>query len=925
MSKRSHISLEGGTDVKDLTEIANIAEAGDNCAIATGLLNAGTEFVFDGKTARISHTILEGHRFALMPINKGEYLMSWGLPFGIAERDLLVGEYVMNSLMINALQGRREVTWELPAVNFKDTDTSVDAAFSLDEEKFTPGKQVELSPDHLDHTWNGFMRPHNRGVGTRNCVLIIGATVNSSGFVRTAEQRASTKFSNSKTDDATVDRICAFSHNEGGAGKQNNRHLILSVLKGVFLHCNTAAAIVVFDETEPQITESDFRELLGDRINHVPHRIVTRTSDWASDLKTVVDSAVELANTDDTKRTPQSFSHLKIALQCGGSDAFSGVTGNPLVGIICEKLIKLGGCAVIAETPELVGAEPYILDNCEDLSVAKHFLNLTTRYMEYAGRHGQNASGNPSGGNLFRGLYNIVLKSLGASRKKSPTTCLTGCLDYGESIESRLGNGRGYFFMDSPGNDLESIAGQVASGCNLIFFVTGNGAITNFPSVPTLKFVTTTGRYSILSNDMDVNAGELNDGVPRDVMSAKVLAQAVSISEGSPCKGELSGHYQVSIWRNWANEEGKKLEDLEKTPNYMQDLISASSLEITKGNVESVEWINNVADDMRRVRLVLPTSLCSSQIAGMAATRLNESNPEYHYHFIPHTEGCGGGGGVQFDRFMSRILTGHIRHPYVCNAYVMEHGCEKTHNDWFLSQIGRDAEHLYGWGSVQQDGGVERICNKVSDYFSDLKEHERPKSSSFSMGLLVKDVPTDTEALQLANVCKMIIGNGGSVVTTKGSKLLESAAFISSLLIDDQPSASLPCTLAYAEVLKDNCKGFHIMDCQSVMSYSEQLTGLVSTGCHLLLWWVGSKTTSLQLGHPFIPTVHISSSDLSGGVVGKPPGLGTYADFHVDTSTSPRPLINYLHDVLVGKSTTISEASGHVDFSIPRGQTAISL
>eukprot|EP01060_Flectonema_neradi_P036250 TRINITY_DN6923_c0_g1_i1.p1 TRINITY_DN6923_c0_g1~~TRINITY_DN6923_c0_g1_i1.p1 ORF type:complete len:396 (+),score=83.92 TRINITY_DN6923_c0_g1_i1:30-1217(+) len=395
MSKRGHISLEGGSsDVKELSEIANIAEVGDNCAIATSLLDANTEFMVDGKTARLSHTVLEGHRFAIVPIKKGDFLMSWGLPFGIAERDILVGEYVMNSLMNNALKGRREVTWVLPDVNFSDTDTSLDAAFTLDEEAFKPGKQVPLSPEHSTLTWNGFLRPHGRGVGTRNCVLIIGATVNSSGFVRTAEKKAFAKFSKSEgSNESTIDRICAFSHNEGGATKQNNRHLILSVLKGVFLHCNTAGAVVVFDEFEPQITETDFRELLGDQLDHVPHRIVTRTSDWSSNLQQVVDAAVELAVTDNTKRTPQPFSNLRIALQCGGSDAFSGVTGNPLVGFISEKLIKLGGSAVIAETPELVGAEPYVLDNCADLKVAKDFLNLTTRYMEYAGRHGQNASG----------------------------------------------------------------------------------------------------------------------------------------------------------------------------------------------------------------------------------------------------------------------------------------------------------------------------------------------------------------------------------------------------------------------------------------------------------------------------------------------------------------------------------------------------
>jgi altronate dehydratase len=117
------------------------------------------------------------------------------------------------------------------------------------------------------------------------------------------------------------------------------------------------------------------------------------------------------------------------------------------------------------------------------------------------GWHGHSAEGNPSGGNKFRGLYNIALKSIGAARKKDPEVQLDYVIDYSERMTAP-----GFYFMDSPGNDLESIAGQVASGCNMIFFTTGNGSITNFPFVPTVKFVTTTGRWNLLHDDMDVNA-----------------------------------------------------------------------------------------------------------------------------------------------------------------------------------------------------------------------------------------------------------------------------------------------------------------------------------------------------------------------------------------------------------------------------------
>ncbi len=128
---------------------------------------------------------------------------------------------------------------------------------------------------------------------------------------------------------------------------------------------------------------------------------------------------------------------------------------------------------------------------------------------------GASADGNPSGGNKFRGLYNIYLKSLGASTKRHPDVRLDAVIDYSERMDEP-----GYYFMDSPGNDLESIAGQIAAGCNMLFFVTGNGSITNFPYVPTIKIITTTERNNLLSNEMDVNAGAYLDDTPMDVLGA---------------------------------------------------------------------------------------------------------------------------------------------------------------------------------------------------------------------------------------------------------------------------------------------------------------------------------------------------------------------------------------------------------------------
>ena len=222
------------------------------------------------------------------------------------------------------------------------------------------------------------------------------------------------------------------------------------------------------------------------------------------------------------------------------------MSGNPLAAYVAKEVIRYGGCANLAETDELIGSEAYVLQNVRDLTTARTFLDTIERFKERVSWHGHSAEGNPSGGNNFRGLYNIAIKSIGAAMKRHPDVCLDYVINYSELMENP-----GYYFMDSPGNDLESIAGQVASGSNMIFFVTGNGSITNFPFVPTIKIVTTTGRYEMLTKDMDVNAGAYLDGTPMEELGESMLDLTVDVASGERSVGEKAGHSQVSLWRDW--------------------------------------------------------------------------------------------------------------------------------------------------------------------------------------------------------------------------------------------------------------------------------------------------------------------------------------------------------------------------------------
>ena len=228
---------------------------------------------------------------------------------------------------------------------------------------------------------------------------------------------------------------------------------------------------------------------------------------------------------------------------------------------MARELIRYGGAANLAETDELIGAEPYMMLNVRDADTAATFLTTIERFQERVAWHGHSAAGNPSGGNKYRGLYNIVLKSIGAAMKRQPDVRLDHVIPYSAPMKAP-----GYYFMDSPGNDLESIAGQVASGCNMIYFVTGNGSITNFPFVPTIKIVTTTRRYELLSRDMDVNAGRYLDGMPMDELGVETLELTRRAASGERTVGEKAGHAQVQLWRDWRQTEAGHVEEISSRP-----------------------------------------------------------------------------------------------------------------------------------------------------------------------------------------------------------------------------------------------------------------------------------------------------------------------------------------------------------------------
>ena len=715
--------------------IARLPAPSDNVAIATRRLEANSEIRRDGEKFALSHTILEGHRFAIKPIPVEEPLLSWGLPFGFAVSQICPGDYVCNRKMIDSLS-LRQLDFNLPtSPNFRDEIIT----YHLDGENFQPGASV-IRHDR-DRYFEGYRREGGRGVGTRNYIVALGTTSRTSGFANSLAGRMKEVAENYEN----IDGVIAVAHTEGGEGRTpNNLDMLLRTLAGFMVHPNVGAILAVDYDSEA-VTNRMLRDYLvaqGYPIDHVTHHFLSVRGGFDANLENgqkILNGWLNQVNA--MKRTKQPLSNIKIALQCGGSDAFSGVSGNPLAAYVAKEVIRYGGAANLAETDELMGAERYVLQNVKDLETASTFLDTIERFKERASWHGHSAEGNPSGGNNFRGLYNIAIKSIGAAMKRHPEVRLDHVIDY-----SQLMSEPGYYFMDSPGNDLESIAGQVASGSNMIFFVTGNGSITNFPFVPTIKIVTTSERYALLEKDMDVNAGAYLDGASMEDLGEDTLNLMIDVACGKRSVGERAGHSQVSLWRDWKQTGPTDLDSVAAVSEVRDGrpipvIVDAPTRNLTFRALQ-------VEDKHRsdQIGLILPTSLCSGQIAQMIANRLNarklgRDKEISRYIALAHTEGCGVSSG-QTEEIYTRTLVGHLTHPTVGLGLLLEHGCEKTHNDHVLHALethGIDSAR-YGWASIQLDGGIEAVTRKVERWFEGaLKEMPAPAAPTRVWSICVWD------------------------------------------------------------------------------------------------------------------------------------------------------------------------------------------
>ena len=480
----------------------------DNVFVAKTALALGQEIPELGVRTRAQ--VPAGHKIAARRIAEGEQVRKYDTVIGVATRDLEPGDYVHSH-------------------NLKIVDYYRDPAFGADV------RPVQYVPEDRRATFQGFVRADGR-VGTRNFIGIL-SSVNCSA---TAIRHIAAHFTPERLAAyPNVDGVVAFAQTSGCGMSSPSEHfdVLRRTLAGYARHPNLAGALIVGLGCERNQVDA-LVQSQGLQPGQLLRTFVMQDMGGTRATIAAGIAAIEemLPVANQARRQAVSASHLKIGLECGGSDGFSGITANPALGAAMDILVRHGGTAILSETPEIHGVEFMLTRRAVSPEVGQKLLDRLAWWEKYAA--GQNAqfNGVVGHGNQAGGLANIFEKSLG-SAMKGGTTPLQAVYEYAEPITQS-----GFVFMDSPGYDPVAATGQIASGANMICFTTGRGSMFGSKPAPTVKLATNTPMYLRLQEDMDINCGLIVDGectVPE--MGERIFAQILRHASGEPTKSELLG------------------------------------------------------------------------------------------------------------------------------------------------------------------------------------------------------------------------------------------------------------------------------------------------------------------------------------------------------------------------------------------------
>lgn len=448
------------------------------------------------KLDNVEVNIKDGHKYARQDIKKGENIIKYGQPIGHATEDIAKGSHVHSHNMKTNLSGKIEYSYH---------------------PQFYPEERV-----HSDRTFMGYVRK-NGDVGIRNDIWI----VNTVGCVN-------------KTAQILAEKTGAkyFAHPFGCSQLGDDQTTTQKILKGMVNHPNAGGILVLGLGCENNNIDV-FKEVLGtwddDRVKFL------NAQDFDDEIAEGIRLIDELKqNAEKTVRQPVSVSKLKIGLKCGGSDGFSGITANPLVGRLSDKLIAHGGSCVLTEVPEMFGAEHLLMQRCETEEIFNKTVALINDFKDYYTRHNQVIYENPSPGNKKGGITTLEEKSLGCVQKGGLSK-VVDVLNYGDTLTKN-----GLSLLNGPGNDIVAVTNLMAAGVHMILFTTGRGTPLG-SSVPTVKIATNYDLAVRKSGWIDFDASPMLEGIdPTD----NLFEYVIKVADGEKTKNEENGYEEISIFKD---------------------------------------------------------------------------------------------------------------------------------------------------------------------------------------------------------------------------------------------------------------------------------------------------------------------------------------------------------------------------------------
>lgn len=481
----------------------------DNVAVAIEALKAGTEIKVDDDVITLLDDVPAGHKITLKDMQKNEDIIKYGYPIGHLKRDVAKGQWISE----------------------KDIETNLKGLLSY---TYQPIK-VNLDIPNENRTFRGYRR-QNGTVGIRNEIWIIptvGCVNGIAGQLADALRQ--------ETHCQGVDAIVAYPHNYGCSQLGDDHENTRKILRDMVLHPNAGGVLVVglgCENNQP----SAFRELLGEfDESRIKFMIAQHVEDEFDEGMKLLREIYAVCRND--QRTDVPLSELRVGLKCGGSDGFSGITANPLLGMFSDYLIAQGGTSVLTEVPEMFGAETILMNRCKTPELFNQTVSLINDFKQYFLSHGEPVGENPSPGNKAGGISTLEEKALGCTQKCGQSY-VSGVLPYGERIQSH-----GLNLLSAPGNDLVASTALASSGCHMVLFTTGRG--TPFGTyVPTVKISTNSQLATRKPGWIDFDAGVILNDEPMAVTCSRFTDFIINVASGEPVNNEKKGYREIAIFKN---------------------------------------------------------------------------------------------------------------------------------------------------------------------------------------------------------------------------------------------------------------------------------------------------------------------------------------------------------------------------------------